>query len=320
MAGGKHPPWRRNKCFVTFAKNKVPCKTAILLTVTAVMKRTFLIPILLFPVYVNAQTMCGTTDEGGSITLTAPPGNAFTSIVFASYGTPNGSCGSFTIGGCHAGNSVSICSAILVGNNSGTVNANNGVFGDPCGGTFKRLYIEASYSAVVPLTLISFTAKRIGDGKVQLDWVSDNESNTSHFVIEKSADGLIFEPSGTVAAVGYGASSYHFTDKMVTGSVNSYFRLKTVDRDGSFQYSKVLPVKNDAALTILSVVPNLATGYITIISSKQQDALVMNNTGMLIKRINLINGTQFLNIASWPDGIYFIKTGEAAVRFVKQWD
>lgn len=89
-------------------------------------------------------TVCGTANESGSVSLTAPPGYTFISITFASYGTPNGSCGAFSIGGCHASNSLSIVQGLVVGK-SGTVNipANNATFGDPCVGTFKRLYIEA---------------------------------------------------------------------------------------------------------------------------------------------------------------------------------
>ena len=94
-------------------------------------------------------TICGTANEGGSVTLTAPVGSVITNIVFASYGTPNGVCGSFTLGGCHAANSVSIVSGLAVGQNSVIIPADNAIFGDPCGGTPKRLYIEAQYSSVV---------------------------------------------------------------------------------------------------------------------------------------------------------------------------
>ena len=82
------------------------------------MKKLFTILILIVSVNSNAQVICGTTDENGSITLTAPPDNAFTSIEFASYATPNDACGSFTLGACHAANSEIICEAIVVGQNS----------------------------------------------------------------------------------------------------------------------------------------------------------------------------------------------------------
>jgi hypothetical protein len=78
--------------------------------------------------------------------MTAPAGTVFTSVQFASYGTPNGTCGAFTIGGCHATNSVTVVSTALIGN-GGTINipASNAYFsGDPCPGTSKRLYIQAT--------------------------------------------------------------------------------------------------------------------------------------------------------------------------------
>jgi hypothetical protein len=42
------------------------------------MKKLFTILILIVSVNSNAQVICGTTNENGSITLTAPPDNAFT--------------------------------------------------------------------------------------------------------------------------------------------------------------------------------------------------------------------------------------------------
>ena len=92
------------------------------------------------PVY----TISGTGDESTTVAMTAPPGTKFVGVQFASYGTPTGTAGSFAIGPCHAENSMSIVSTYLLGQ-SGTVNipATNAVFGDPCGGTFKRLYIQA---------------------------------------------------------------------------------------------------------------------------------------------------------------------------------
>jgi hypothetical protein len=112
------------------------------------------------------QSLCGTVNENQTLTLTAPAGMVFISVSFASYGTPNGSCGSFTIGGCHATNSQSIVTAALVGQNSGSIVASNGVFGDPCGGTPKRLYVQAVYSAVTPLNLLSFSGKAAQDKNV----------------------------------------------------------------------------------------------------------------------------------------------------------
>lgn len=97
-------------------------------------------------------TVCGTANENQALSMTAPFGLLFTGVSFASYGTPNGTCGSFTTSSCHAATSSSVIQAAAIGQNSFTVNANNAVFGDPCVGTFKRLYVEAAYQFSVTVS------------------------------------------------------------------------------------------------------------------------------------------------------------------------
>ena len=96
----------------------------------------------------QSVTVHGTTNEGDApVSLTAPAGATFTAVNFASYGTPEGSAGSFSIGACHAANSQSVVEGLLIGNTGTiTIPASNGTFGDPCGGVSKRLYISATYT------------------------------------------------------------------------------------------------------------------------------------------------------------------------------
>jgi hypothetical protein len=101
---------------------------------------------LSFPNTGYIGTVCGITlNEGNQMTLTAPVGHVFDKVLFASYGTPNGVCGSFTIGSCHSATSQSVVEGILLGNNSGTI-TQGGVFGDPCVGTIKRVYVQARFA------------------------------------------------------------------------------------------------------------------------------------------------------------------------------
>ena len=95
----------------------------------------------------TSNIVLGSANEGDNLTLTAPSGTVFTAVNFASYGTPNGSAGSFSIGNCHASNSQTIVEGLLLGNSGSiTISATNSTFGDPCGGTVKRLYVSATYS------------------------------------------------------------------------------------------------------------------------------------------------------------------------------
>lgn len=93
----------------------------------------------------------GTADEGWDLTLTAPEGYVFDSVYFASYGVPQ----DYTTQWCHAEVSVQKVSEVFLGNNTGTIASNNGVFGDPCGGTYKRLQVVLTYALAVPVVVPS---------------------------------------------------------------------------------------------------------------------------------------------------------------------
>ena len=99
----------------------------------------------------------GTVNENGNLNLTAPGGGIFTQVIFASYGTPSGSNGVYTQGSCHAINSIQKVSQIFIGNSSGTIGASNGVFGDPCGGTYKNLRVVLKYTGGLPNTTTTTT-------------------------------------------------------------------------------------------------------------------------------------------------------------------
>ncbi|MDC8003313.1 HYR domain-containing protein [Aureisphaera galaxeae] len=125
----------------------------------------------------STGTAFAEVDENQNLTITAPAGAVITSVDFASYGTPNGSNGSYTIGGCHATNSVAIVEDIALGNNTFTIPATNAVFGDPCFGTFKRLYVTVGYSVLA--SNMAYTCSDIGANTVTLMALDVNGRSTT---------------------------------------------------------------------------------------------------------------------------------------------
>jgi hypothetical protein len=87
--------------------------------------------------------VCATANEGGAITVTAPTGYVFVRRDFSSYGTPTGTCGAFALGGCNSVTSNSWNGPI--GLNSASTTASNAIWGDPCDGTVKRMYVQFTY-------------------------------------------------------------------------------------------------------------------------------------------------------------------------------
>lgn len=78
-----------------------------------------------------------TANEGWTLEYTPPTGMRIGAILFASYGTPN----EYQYGSCHAPASQFIVENYLIGNTSLSIRAVNNIFGDPCGGTYKRLSV-----------------------------------------------------------------------------------------------------------------------------------------------------------------------------------
>lgn len=258
-----------------------------------------------------SQSVCGTSDEGGSVTLTAPAGKVFTSVTFASYGTPNGSCGSFTLGGCNATNSKSIVEAALLNQNSATISASNTVFGDPCGGTFKRLYIEAVYGTSLPLHLISFSCSGNEQSNV-LKWQTSDEVNTQSFDVQRSVDGIHFSTIGNVASLNNNANNfYSYTDHAVSNQT-CFYRLKMIDRDGSFTYSTILKAET-RMVGMLTASPNPVVDYASVSGLNTKGYLeILTLQGASIKRITVTGNTQIIDLTSYPAGMYVLKysTGE----------
>jgi hypothetical protein len=92
----------------------------------------------------GGSTVCGTAPENGAVRLSCPSGQIVERVVFASYGTPSGSCGNFSTGACNAAGSVSSVESLCIGRASCTVPASNATFGDPCRSTVKILAVSAT--------------------------------------------------------------------------------------------------------------------------------------------------------------------------------
>lgn len=91
----------------------------------------------------------------------------------------------------------------------------------------------------LPVTLMYFrgTVENCG---VTLNWQTSKEEKFDYFLIEKSLDARQFGVAGKLPAAGTG-NTYTFYQKDIPMGTY-YYRLKMVDKDGTFDYSKTLGV------------------------------------------------------------------------------
>ncbi|KAJ0714175.1 putative glycosidase [Helianthus annuus] len=80
-----------------------------------------------------------------SVSLECPrPNQVISSIKFASFGTPQGTCGNYSHGECKSSNALSVIQKGCIGSRSCSVDVSTSTFGDPCIGVVKSLAVEAS--------------------------------------------------------------------------------------------------------------------------------------------------------------------------------
>ena len=96
----------------------------------------------------------------------------------------------------------------------------------------------AQITTAVPVELTSFTANVV-NGKVTLSWETATEINNAGFRIERSNDNKVFSEIAFIKGNGTSTEkiSYSYTDKSAL-SGKYYYRLKQVDFDGSYNYSR----------------------------------------------------------------------------------
>jgi len=166
------------------------------------------------------------------------------------------------------------------------------------GASFSKLITSAT---TLGLNWVSFDGNASGSNTV-LNWKTADEKNTNSFVIERSADGRNFEQIGSLEAAGNGNNSYDYTDAAAVNG-NNYYRLKQIDNDGTFQYSKVITVAIRKETARVSIFPNPAKDVLNIKSNTPVSVAVYNMNGSLVAAQDVVNDAA-VNISSLPEGCY----------------
>lgn len=171
-----------------------------------------------------------------------------------------------------------------------------------------------------PVEMTSFEGKLEGDEQVGLTWQTQSEQNSSHYEVERSLSGdeNSFEKIGEVAAAENSTEvlNYSFTDHIRLRSNYLYYRLKIVDLDGTFDYTKVIVIKlSPSDLPDIELFPNPAADVIQLEASFSAEGAttiqVLNLQGKLVKEINYLADNGFVNtkigVGDLAAGMYLLQ-------------
>ena len=166
---------------------------------------------------------------------------------------------------------------------------------------------------VLPVTLIDFSG-HVVNNQVQLSWSSSEEINFDRYIVERSSDGISFQETGSIEGnVGTGSGYSYNEEKILQGLC--YYRLKMLDKDQSYSYSKVISVKG--LPTSINIYPNPVNHgeAIRLTFSDEQlesdlSVWIKDLSGKEFKRINYstgeLSGTDTDLLIDLPSGLYIL--------------
>ncbi len=180
--------------------------------------------------------------------------------------------------------------------------------------SFSR-WTAADEDNPLPVSWLYFSGERIENGHIMLYWATATEINSDYFVIQRSQTGEDFITRGV--AIGSGNTnqvvSYEFPDKDVD-SETWYYRLKQVDYDGQYEYSKTIVIAGTQEEQELKVFPNPAASQVTVIFPepliKDTKLHLYKSPGQKVQSLTLPAYTRQHTLEFSPDmakGLYFIK-------------
>ena len=180
-------------------------------------------------------------------------------------------------------------------------------------------YVFTSVNAkqVLPATFLAFTAKKVDNSTVAINWNIGTEINCLSYDVERSYDGEHFTAIGTVEAKGGTIAkdlNYSFMDNSPYLAGYNYYRIKVLDKDGAVTYSNIQKVSMEAKIKTITVRPNPAHSETTVqindVIGKKVISLNDLSGKTVFKTIVYQTAAEQafrLSLNNLPKGMYFLK-------------
>jgi hypothetical protein len=173
---------------------------------------------------------------------------------------------------------------------------------------------------ILPVDLLSLNVYQ-NDKNIILKWITSAEKELNIFEIETSNDAIWFEKIGTVKAIGnsLNTSTYSFTDNSNFNNIK-YYRLKQIDNNGKYSYSKVVSIHQNYQIDELGIFPNPVANLLILqakgINKTSLDIELINSNGQVVKRQQFFQGSTicYLETTDLTNGIYFVAVSEGTTK------
>jgi hypothetical protein len=177
-----------------------------------------------------------------------------------------------------------------------------------CDTTYITIY-PPTVSCALPVKLVSFNASKMDDASIRLEWITASEENSKEFTIERSTDGKNWKILKTLpgATTSHATLKYQTSDNEPSPGLN-YYRLKMVDHDETYAYSRIRSVDVGQEVST-ALFPNPTSNNLTIRTANWHE----------VNRVELINAAGLsvysskgapsseISVKSLPAGTYLVR-------------
>ena len=176
---------------------------------------------------------------------------------------------------------------------------------------------EFVYSLNAPVKLVDFYASVNEKNSVSLNWKTAEEINSSYFNVQRSIDGENFSDIYKVESIGNSSVSHSYShiDNNLSSLKTSmvYYRLKMVDIDGKFAFSKTIAAKlnkvNSSSIEVANFNGNTLNIKYNASVRERTQLSVFNSVGKLVASHSVmpeIGLNNFNTTQNFAGGIYYI--------------
>ena len=165
----------------------------------------------------------------------------------------------------------------------------------------------------LPVQLISFSGKYLGEKNAMLTWKVANEEDLEGYIVEKSTNGERYEQIGFVKSNNVLTRTYSYTDNAFDQT--SYYRLTVREKNGTVKYSNIVHLRLDGRQPGVNVYPNPVQNNITISSKdidlNQANIIITGMDGRVAKSITIAGPSgmrdETIELDGLSPGVYLYK-------------
>lgn len=164
-----------------------------------------------------------------------------------------------------------------------------------------QIYAKVFSATVLPVKWLSYDIEKQKSG-VQISWSTASEVNSSHYEIEKSIDQKTWQTAGQVKAGGHSNATLKYTYFDDELDCKPYYRIKQVDFDGAYSYSRVLFAGKDVPQEKVSYDPIIRKIKVAVVNSSVPVKLY--SMAGVVRQTQI--GNEDMDVSGLESGIYFL--------------